>query len=69
MKVFTCVGFEGYWPVGTAAVIVAPDMQAALLALNKHLADLKLPPVDSFESIKELDITQQNCVILCDGNY
>jgi hypothetical protein len=24
MNIFTCTSFEGYWPVGAAAVVVAP---------------------------------------------
>lgn len=69
MKVFTNNNFDGYWPVGSAAVVVANGKEEAAEILQNHLNIIGLyqdiPPDD----MVELDTAQNGCVILFDGNY
>ena len=60
MKVFTCNDFEGFYPVPTAAVVVAEDIGSAAVALRNALIDNGLPG-DDF-TLKELGHrTQIHC--------
>ena len=61
MKVFTCRDFTGFYPVGTAAVVVAEDIGAATVALRNALIDNGLPG-DDF-TLRELDTERK---IHCD---
>ena len=69
-KIFTCVGFSGYWPVGTSAVAVAKDATEAAAALNAELILNNLPgdvvPNDMTEFV---DDGTPKAKILNDGNY
>lgn len=68
MKVYTCTDFEGYWPVGTAAVIVAESEAMAMARLLTMLASIKLPQ-DTALTLTEMDVDKAQVVILRDGNY
>lgn len=68
MKVFTCTGFEGHYPVGTAAVVVADNEAEARDQLVMCLALNGLPQDRPLE-IKELSLAIRTAVILNDGNY
>ncbi len=65
MRVFTSDDFPGHYPVGVAAVIVAPD-EAAARALLIEAAPLA--GSDHF-TLVELDVEKAHAVVLCDGNY
>ncbi len=67
MKVFTCNDFEGHWPVGTAAIIVAETEDEAIGELGQRLLDRGLPGIGF--SLNELDLSSSSVLILCDGNY
>ena len=67
MKVFTCNDFKGYWPVGTAAIIVAETEDEAIGELGQRLLDRGLPGIGF--SLNELDLSSSSVLILCDGNY
>ena len=67
MKVFTCNNFEGHFPVGTSAVVVAKDLGSATVRLRNALIDNGLPG-DDF-TLKELDTNREFTVILQDGDY
>jgi hypothetical protein len=69
MKVWTCVGFTGYWPVGTAAVVVAKDREQAKALLEVALRGKGLEQEIPLEDIRELDVSTVGCWILLDGNY
>lgn len=69
MKVFTCKSFEGHWPVGTAAVIVALTVEDAVALLSDAVAQHGLKQKIEPEQLVELDITQQHAVVLNDGEY
>ena len=74
MITWTCTGFKGYWPIGTAAVVFAPTAETAAEALNIELREQGLPgdanPEDMHRFPPE-DATPGARVvrILLDGNY
>jgi len=70
MKVFTCVDFEGFWPVGVAAVVVAEDARHAATLLEAKLVaeNLRAQTIDPASMI-EVDTTQAGARIVQDGNY
>jgi hypothetical protein len=65
MKVFYSNDFEGMWPVGTAAVVVAEDEQDAKLLLG---AEIKWTNNRDF-TVQELDLSERKAVILNNGDY
>lgn len=68
MKVFTCKDFKGHYPVGAAAVIVAPDIKTAAEMLDRVLLTAGLPQ-DGLMELRELQTEEPSVVILVDGNY
>lgn len=75
MKVFTCDDFKGHYPVGTAAVVVADDINVARQMLADHLKTLGLPQDDGHPSrphrfsLTQLHTSKPQVIILNDGNY
>ena len=69
MRVFTCDDFKGYWPVGTAAVIVAESKADAEKRLREHLASMGLRQDDRELTLIELDTHVPYVCVLRDGNY
>ena len=71
MKVFYATGFQGHWPVGTSAVMVAKDRDEALYLLGVELAKHGLKPGDAYGDFEvvELDTSVANAVVLQDGEY
>lgn len=67
MRVFVCNDFTGYWPVGTAAVVVADDEVAARGLLAQALRDKKLD--DGGFTLTEVDTGKAAVRILNDGDY
>ncbi len=71
MNVFTFTNFDGHYPVGTAAVVVAQDLIVAKRLLDEQLAESGLPvlagQVDV--NISRVDLENQQVIILLDGNY
>lgn len=37
MKLWTCTTFSGHWPVGTAAIVIANNVDYACIALEDDL--------------------------------
>jgi hypothetical protein len=66
LRVYVCNDFTGYWPVGTAAVIVANGEVAALNLLHGELEKRGLPVSGTVHEIETYD---PSVTILCDGNY
>ena len=66
MRVFTTRDFTGYYPVGTAAVVVERDEASA----KKYLDEILRTKGLKFDgTLVEINI-ELSCVhILCDGNY
>jgi len=69
MKIFTAKKFTGYWPVGTAAVIVARNVKEAVMLLEEELKKRGLSQKISPDSLVELNLNKETVVILRDGNY
>lgn len=67
MKVYTCKGFEGHYPVGTSAVIVGKDYDECRWLLHKALLQAGLKEQAVF--MEELDLTTPKAIILNDGDY
>lgn len=73
MRVFHTNDFKGHYPVGTAAVIVARDLDEAYRLMTSQIIAMGLghhlgKPNGDF-TIKELPTDSTGVVVLCDGNY
>jgi hypothetical protein len=67
MRVFTSNDFTGHWPVGTAAVVVAEDKEAAKKLLT---AKLKAEGLKFDGTLREINIhSTAEAIILNNGNY
>ena len=69
MKVWTNNNFEGFWPVGTAAVVVSKTAKEAAFELNFQLKERNLPAEVKESDMEELPMMDGQVKILCDGNY
>lgn len=69
MKVFTCAGFRGYYPVGTSAIVVAEGPLLAAALLQEELKKVGLSQDIDHRSMIEVDTMKPSCEILNDGNY
>lgn len=69
MSVFTCDDFEGHYPVGSAAIIIAANELVAKQMLLDHLSEIGLPQrAPEKITVRLLDI-RPGVTILVDGNY
>jgi len=68
LKVWTCRNFKGFWPVGTAAVIVAENETQAKMMLLGKLRAIGLGKDEDF-TLQELDVSLPTVSILRDGDY
>ena len=69
MKVWTNTKFQGHYPIGTAAVVVAESEQMASAVLNQKLLSHGLKASAAPEQFERLPTTHTLAVVLCDGNY
>lgn len=69
MKIFTNNTLVGHWPVGSAAVVVATDNEAAARLLEEELTKAGLSQRIDSKSMDEIDPTFTGVVILLDGDY
>ena len=69
MRVFTHNKFEGHWPVGTAAVVVAENRATAKFRLEWALKEVGLTQTIDMADFDELDLQTESAAILNDGNY
>lgn len=69
MKVWTNNKFQGRYPVGAAAVVVAPDREMAVRLLSDALLLRGIEAVVRAEDFEELPTRAPRCVVLCDGDY
>lgn len=70
LKVWTNTAFEGFWPVGTAAVIVAYTKQGAEDALYNALVERGLPTkANEISAMELLPAKHGTVVMLHDGQY
>ena len=72
MKIYCTTDFEGHWPVGTSAVIVAKDKGHAHRLLEKELKKHGLE-LEGFCGCKvtfdEVDPTVAKAIVLQEGDY
>lgn len=71
LKVFAAKGFTGHYPVGTSAIVVAPNANTAADMLAARLAQLGLEqkePITAAHMV-EIDDSIPGVLILNDGNY
>lgn len=70
MNVYTNTLFQGHWPVGVAAVVVAESPEEAALLLEIELQDRHLPmqTIDPASFIL-VDTSKPAAIIVQDGNY
>ena len=69
LRVWTNGVFEGHYPVGTAAVVVAENQEKAGEALSLALCKMGLGSLVAVDSMIELELGVEQVRILCDGNY
>lgn len=66
LRVWTSNDFSGFWPVGSALVVVAPTRKAAIDAAQVACARCGL----TFDgTVDELPLTAGESRVLCDGDY
>ena len=68
MKIWTNAKFEGFYPVGSAAVVIAENASDAADYLSMFLSELGLENAKE-EDMEELLFVDGQVRILCDGNY
>lgn len=67
--VYTCTCFEGHWPVGVSAVVVAESRAEAAKLLEAELAKQGLAQDVPAEYLEELDESESKAVVLQNGEY
>ena len=68
MKIWTNDKFEGHYPVGTAAVVVADNKDNAAKYLSSALRARGLKDAKP-EDMYEMPFMDGAVAVLCDGNY
>ena len=69
MKIYTNTQFDGAYPVGTAAVIIAESPEAAARLLNGELESIGLSPSAKAKDMTHINSRRAAAHILCDGEY
>ena len=69
MKVYTNNKFEGFYPVGVGAVVVAENAKEAAEMLNDELRRLTLNETAKEDDMELLSTTFDGVRMLSDGNY
>jgi len=69
MNVYTNNQFVGFWPVGSAAVVVADSSEKAATILNEKLGAMGLKPGAEPKSMVLVNTSAESVEILCDGEY
>jgi len=66
MKIWCSKDFTGHQPVGTAAIVVAPDYNQAIALI---IAELKTAGLKWDGTLKEVQLENPHVIILNDGDY
>lgn len=69
MKVWTNTEFDGFWPVGTAAVVVADTVEQAAELLNMALVKRGLAPTAAADVFELVSVESPAAIVLRDGDY
>ena len=69
MKVFTNKTFDGFYPVGSAAVVIADNKEEAAGRLSHQLNHMGMLQSINPDDMIEVNVDSAKVIILCDGNY
>jgi hypothetical protein len=70
MKLFICTDHDDHWPVGVASVVVAATEGEARALLDQELVSRGLRPHDrKAYTLREVDLSSQRAIVMCDGSY
>ena len=69
MKTWTCTTFTGHYPVGTALVVTADNIDIAIDLVEKELAQRSLPQKLQRDQLIPLPTNHRHVRILRDGDY
>ena len=69
MRIWYNNQFDGFYPVGTAAVVVAENLDLAVNILNRQLKMIGLPESAEHSQFTEISTNERAAIILNDGNY
>lgn len=69
MKTWTITGFDGYYLLGTAAVVTAENVEMAINLLESELSRIGLTQEIKPEQLIPMVTSSRKVRILCDGNY
>lgn len=68
MRLFTTDDFEGVWPVGVAAMVIAETHEQATELMTEALIKAGLKPHNKFH-FTEYNLEKPQAVILQNGDY
>lgn len=68
MRVYRC-NFQGRYPVGAAAVVVANNKYHAKEKLESKLAEIGLEQKIPIDALHRVATWEPSVTILCDGDY
>lgn len=69
MKVYYNNTFDGHYPVGTSAIVIAKDQVEAAEKLAARLRERGLKQSITWSRMIEVDTTGRQVIILQDGDY
>lgn len=69
MMTWTCNDFKGVWPVGTALVVTAENVDLAIILVENELKNRGLEQHISREQLIPLPTHHRHVRILADGDY
>lgn len=68
LNVYVSTDFEGRYPVGVCAVVVASDIEEARQLLDYQIHEKRLPASPDL-TITKIDLSEPSAEILLDGDY
>jgi hypothetical protein len=69
MKTWTCNNFKGHYPVNTALVVTADNIELAIIMVETQLIREGLQQTIEPEQLIPLPIHHRHVRILCNGDY
>lgn len=69
MKLWTCTTFSGHWPVGTAAIVIANNVDYACIALEDDLRKQWLSQTITPDMLEQVKFDAPKVIVLNNGDY
>jgi hypothetical protein len=69
MKTWTCNSFIGHYPVGTALVVSAENVEMAIILIEEKLSSIGLEQTIEPDQLVPLPTRHRHVRILHDGDY